>query len=340
MPFRRPFLGGRLHPLTLALSLLLAAPLAQAAGSFSGLYVLGDSLSDVGNAALAVGADQNQVILSDLYVPQRPYASGTLSNGSVWASYFSKSLGLGDSLPSLGGGTNYAFGGARTSGGDAPSLTLQAGQLVAAAAGKPLPSDALYVVAGGGNNARDALADILGGANVEGTLSAATSTYANDIGSIVDGLQAAGARHIVVWNTPNLGLVPAAIASGPVAQFGASFLAQQMNVALAARLASEADVLTFDLYGLLTNVVAQTQQSPATSSFTNVTRACGNPAAFCDPATALFWDGIHPTTLGHQVIAAGMVATVAAIPEPQTYALMLGGLAMVGWVARRQRTKM
>lgn len=338
MPFRRSFLGGALHPLTLALSLSLAAPLAQAAGSFSGLYVLGDSLSDVGNAALAVGVDPDQIILSDLYVPQRPYVSGTLSNGSVWASYFSQSLGLGDPVPSLAGGTNYAFGGARTSGGGAPSLTTQAGLLTAAAGGKPLPSDALYVVAGGGNNARDALADILGGANVESALAAATSTYANDIGSIVDGLQAAGARHIVVWNTPNLGLTPAAIASGPMAQFGASFLAQQMNLALDTRLAGETGVLTFDLYGLLTDVVAQAQQSPATASFTNVTRACGSPAAFCDPATALFWDGIHPTTLGHQVIAAGMVATVAAIPEPQTYALMLGGLALVGLAACRRRT--
>jgi glycerophosphoryl diester phosphodiesterase len=31
------------------------------------------------------------------------------------------------------------------------------------------------------------------------------------------------------------------------------------------------------------------------------------------------------------------VAAVAAIPEPETYALMLGGLGVVGWVARRRR---
>ena len=43
MLFRRPFLGGlpgALRPLACAVSLLLAAPLVQAAGSFSGLYVL------------------------------------------------------------------------------------------------------------------------------------------------------------------------------------------------------------------------------------------------------------------------------------------------------------
>lgn len=340
MLFRRPFPGRSRHSLALALSLLLAAPLAQAAGSFSGLYVLGDSLSDTGNAALAVGRDSNQVILGDLYVPQKPYASGTLSNGPVWASYFSKSLGLGDSLPSIGGGTNYAFGGARTSGGSAPSLTAQAGLLLAAAGGKPLPSDALYVVAGGGNTARDALADILSGANVEATLLAATNTYVSDVGAIVDNLQAAGARHIVVWNVPNLGLTPAAIASGPLAQFGATFLAQQMNLALDTRLATETGVLTFDVYGLLTGLVAEAQQSPATASFTNVTRACGSPLSGCSAATALFWDGIHPTTRGHELIASGMAATVAAIPEPGTYALMLGGLALLGLAIHRQRRSM
>jgi PEP-CTERM motif len=29
---------------------------------------------------------------------------------------------------------------------------------------------------------------------------------------------------------------------------------------------------------------------------------------------------------------------VGAIPEPETYALMLGGLALVGWMARRRRS--
>jgi PEP-CTERM motif len=29
--------------------------------------------------------------------------------------------------------------------------------------------------------------------------------------------------------------------------------------------------------------------------------------------------------------------TVTAVPEPETYALMLGGLSLVGWMARRRR---
>ena len=326
--------GRSLRPLALAASLLLAGPLSHAA-SFSALYVMGDSLSDMGNAARVAGVNAGQIVGDDSYVPDLPYASGTLSNGPVWADYLSKSLGLGPSVAWLGGGTNYAFGGANTSGGTSPSLIQQAAWLVADAKGKPLPANALYVVAGGGNNGLDALDAIAGGANVEDTVFTTASSYANDIGTIVDGLQAAGARHILVWNTPNLGLTPAVRASAPGAPLLASFLSQQMNEALSDRLAGEEGVLTFDVYGLLTGVVAS-----GTSTFSNVTRACGSPVAGCNPSTALFWDGIHPTTYGHQFLAGSVAAAVAAIPEPGTYALMLGGLALVGCVSRRSRTRM
>ena len=338
MPLHRSHAKFFKRPLALALALMGLTTLSQPVAAFSGLYVLGDSLSDVGNAALAVGSDPTQFITGNSYVPDRPYASGTLSNGKVWASYLSESLGLGASLPSLAGGTNYAFGGARTSGGDAPSLKDQAQMLLAPlkASGAKLSSDALYVVAGGGNNGFDALDAILAGANVESTLLTTANNYASDVGGIVDDLQAAGARHIVVWNTPNLGLTPLANAAGPLAKAGGTLLAQQMNGALATRLAGEQGVATFDVFSLLTNAVAQTSSSPATATFSNATHACGDLLAGCDPATSLFWDGIHPTTYGHQFIAAGMAATVAAIPEPSTYALMLGGLAAVGWLARRR----
>lgn len=40
-----------------------------------------------------------------------------------------------------------------------------------------------------------------------------------------------------------------------------------------------------------------------------------------------------------QTIGTGIstVDTIAAVPEPQTYALMFGGLGIVGWMARRRR---
>ncbi|MFN8895557.1 MAG: hypothetical protein ACK5Y8_17685, partial [Betaproteobacteria bacterium] len=106
--FTRPILR-----LAAIASVLLAAA-APAAAQFSSLTVFGDSLTDSGNNALVIGANGSQVITGNTYIPSQPYASGTYSNGATWVSSFAAGIGLAPSaLPSLAGGGNYAFGGAR-----------------------------------------------------------------------------------------------------------------------------------------------------------------------------------------------------------------------------------
>ena len=79
----------------------------------------------------------------------------------------------------LGGGlgSNFAFGGATTGPvnnvGSVPSLLTQAANFVAALAPASAPANALYVVAGGGNNARAAMTAIAGGADITATIGAA-----------------------------------------------------------------------------------------------------------------------------------------------------------------------
>jgi outer membrane lipase/esterase len=286
-----------------------------------------------------------QGIPNNFYVPSFPYAPqpgwnnaagfATYSNGNVWATQAAAALSL-SALPSLFGGSNYAFGGAETfangsgPGGFPPSLNTQVSQLLAARGGA-LPSAALYVVEGGGNNARHALEDL--GANpslgqIVSTISQASAQYAVDVGNIVDRLQAAGAQHIVVWNAPNVAAAPAISSLGPGATGLASLLVQNMNAALSYRLAGETGVSTFDVYGLVGQVIA----SPATYGLSNVTDAC--ITGVCNPATNLFWDGIHPSAAGHQILADAFVAQV--VPEPGAVWLMVAGLAGIG-LARRRR---
>lgn len=301
---------------------------------YSALVIFGDSLSDSGNNALLVGPDPAQLISSNRYFATRPYASGSYSNGPVWASYFAAGLGL-DATPSLLGGGNHAFGGAETSqpgplpGGFPFSLQMQLGSYLGAH-GLSADPNALYIVEGGGNNLRAGMDLILSGADPATTMNTAALQYAQDIGTIVDQLQAAGARHIVVWNTPNFGLTPFAASYGPQgATLGTSFAAV-MNGALQQRMALEgSDVRQFDVYGLLSQIVA----NPAAYGLSNVNDACGNPALACDLATALFYDGIHPTALGHQMLGSAMLA---AVPEPASAALLLPGLLLIAWLQRRR----
>src|SRR5579871_5035334 len=90
---------------------LLAAAMAASvtaapasAGTYSALYVFGDSLVDSGNDYIATSGAQPPA--------SGGYNAGRFSNGYNAADYLNFALFGSYSAPELGGGTNYAFGGA------------------------------------------------------------------------------------------------------------------------------------------------------------------------------------------------------------------------------------
>ncbi len=300
-------------------------------GPFTSLKIFGDSLSDGGNNSIAFGGAVGGVPTSNIYIPAgAPYASGAYSNGPVWVNAFASAQFL-SATPSLAGGSNYAAGGARTN--DAavypPSATAQVSSFLAGVT--TLPSTGLYVIAIGGNDVRDTVAGLLtpGSSTVLATDAAA---YALAVGNMVDALQAKGAQHIVVWDAPDVGKTPAALALG-FSGLGSS-VATAYNVALAARLAGEAGVIPFDVFGVVGDVVT----NPGLYGLTNVVDACGVVTKTCNSSlsTALFYDGIHPTAAGHAILATAMLNTVAAaVPEPSTWLMLAAGVAVL--VVRRRR---
>ncbi|MBP6800356.1 MAG: SGNH/GDSL hydrolase family protein [Zoogloea sp.] len=333
----------------LALAAGLALPAAASAG-YSQIYVLGDSLSDVGNIEAAyapIVAANGGVPLPILAAPGTPsaYAPNRASNGPIWIDAFAGAFGF-TSVASLSGGTNYAFGGARTDNQlynpvipDFLGLLQQRDALLAA---RPaLDPDALYVVWGGANNLQDILT---GRPRADGTPQSVGQTVA-DLGLIIDSLAAAGASHFLVPNAPNIGLVPRLRERGQAAVAFGTLLTDALNDGLATLIDSRRqaglDILDFDTAGFLAEVVA----NPASYGLSNVTERCytgddlnftGSGSICADPARYLFWDGIHPTATGHALLAQAMLQH---IPEPAETGLLLAGLAAAACNSRRIRQK-
>lgn len=310
----------RLLPVSLiaCLALVLWSPAPAAGQPVPGqIVVFGDSLSDPGNAFAFVreSATPPDYTLDAFLVPDAPYARGGhhLTNGATWIEQLARPLGLARNVrPAFLGANPYAMNFAIATGrarddGVNPNLAVQVGAFLQKTGGLA-PADALYVVQVGGNDVRDALFLAAGGGNPVPLLQAAAASIAANIAA----LHAAGARHFLVWNVPDVGLTPALAildAQIPGAAAGATFLTQTFKALLAAALApllplQGISLVPFDAFALISTIHA----NPAQFGLTNVTDACLTPNVppfTCNnPDEYLFWDGIHPTRAVHAIVAA------------------------------------
>jgi phospholipase/lecithinase/hemolysin len=184
------------------------------------------------------------------------------------------------------------------------NLPTQVAAYLEQSGGTASPS-ALYVIAIGGSDVRDAIVAYSRGQNGGVILGAALASIAQNITT----LSAAGARTFLVWNAPNIGLTPAIRMAGPAAAQLATTLSGAYNAQLMPMLGQieaglpSIGIVSFDAFALLTNIVA----TPEAFGMSNVTSPCLTayeaPFACQQPDEFLFWDGIHPTRATHTIIA-------------------------------------
>jgi phospholipase/lecithinase/hemolysin len=344
---------------TLGAAALLAALLGPAAAQaaltqLTSLFVFGDSLSDGGNSGLA---SQNY---AGVVFPPPPYYNGQYSNGPVAVEYLWNSFNPGNNnfKPSLAGGTNYAIGGATTGEQSFNQVNLSvpvelqpaytnksnAWELQTFATQAPSfnASSSLFVVWLFPNDVFYANTTNMLPGTVQGSPGGANlvSNGIANIATTIQTLALAGAQHFLVPNMPNLGLTPEFLGT-PQAP-GLSFLTGLFNQNLAATLTQidaalpTVDIVQFDTAALFADLYLD----PNAYGFDVADKACVKNLlnGQCNPNKWVFWDGVHPTTKTHQVLADRFRAAV--VPEPQTYALTVLGLALVGWTTARRRKTM
>ncbi|HEV7778327.1 MAG TPA: autotransporter domain-containing protein [Luteibacter sp.] len=295
----------RIRHLAGAITVALLISTSAAATEFSKVVVFGDSLSDDGNVSLASGSPVATRFTTN---------PGTVAIENI-AGYFGNSL-----APSITGGTDYAWGGARA-GIDVPtpSLLTQVGGYLAANGGHA-DSKAMYSVWIGANDLLNAGTD-----PVQAQINVATAAT-QEVGAI-KALQDAGAKTILVFNLPDVSKTPGVRAGGPAFAAGAGTLGVLYNGVLNGGIAKLGKgIVSLNTYTLLNEVIAD----PGRYGFTNVTTpACTVASSIaCTPGTLvapdagktyLFADGIHPTVAAHALLAQYAESIITA---PQKISLL------------------
>lgn len=279
-----------------ALTIAAAGAMASAASaqSYGRLVVFGDSLSDNGNLFAATGNTQPT---------SPPYFQGRFSNGPVFTELLGFNAGRSAAGAPVSGSINYAYGGARTdSSAFPPGMRNQL--LAYTGGGGTFRSTDLVSILGGANNIFQALPAAGASSNPTGAITPTVLAAAADINFIVNSVAGAGAGTILVGNIPSLGNAPQfrTTVAAPLAEFaGTSF-----NAALLSGLMTTAatrpgtNIILFDIFKIGTTLAA----NPGAFGLTNATDSCFNGITVCaTPGTFLFWDGVHPTAAGHQLIA-------------------------------------
>jgi outer membrane lipase/esterase len=278
---------------------LVAGPAAAQSAPFGSMAAFGDSLSDNGNLSLSFGL---------------PRMRFTTNPGLTAVEGVARHYGL--SLePSVAGGSDFAFGGAGLVHNSPPTVAapMLPAQVNAYLASHPqVDGGALISIWGGSNDvffhsdAIDAGAETLGQAVPQITAAAQLE------GALIERLQAAGARRLIVFNLPDSGATPGGRPPDTV-------LVQAFNAQLDSELAGRHGIVTVNMYGLLHEVEA----NPALYGFANATTpACTvSISLLCTPQTLVqpdagqtfvFADDVHPSTAAHAALAQVVISELSA----------------------------
>ncbi len=263
---------------------------------YSQVVVFGASLSDTGNVFAASGGKTPG--------PSPYYFGGRWSNGPLWIENVAAEVGKTVTRSSAGG-TNFAYGGAKTCGitgvtSAVPDMCTQVALFLGAIGGKA-DAEALYVIdaASVGNN----MLAVLGSSGAIPN-SAVTAAAPADTAAMMQQLYNAGARRFLVTNVPDVGATPYVKSLGAQASAGATALSNGFNAGLTNAMNG------FKATNGAAKVAIADFNGTSAAGLTNTTESCLNPTTFAicaAPDTYQFWDPFHPTA------ATGRRLTVTAL---------------------------
>jgi cholinesterase len=348
------------------LSLAVLFPLPVTASNlYSQIYTFGDSLVDAGNTFNTF----NPALFPPAGLPPSPPYAQKFSNGNVWVENLAAKLNLNPAnaseispTNSPADGVNFAFGGATTGntnlfqavfgnnppppGFPLPGLTgntPETGEIAKFVQILPsltIDDDALFVIGIGANDYFQ-------------SLNAAQIPDPNLVtDNIIKGIQDLydlGARNFLISSLPDLGTIPLANNTGSSQVL--SDLSTIHNSLLDQKLTGLKSLAGVEISNLkLDKLLQDIQDNPQDFGLADVDNSClTNFRPFfqfegvcSNPNEFFFWDDVHPTSRGHEIIGDFALKTLQEdnqhVPEPATNLgiLILAAFGLVRLARRSQ----
>lgn len=291
---------------------------------YSSLTIFGDSLVDAGNFYIASGFKAPD--------PALGFVDNRFTNGPVYADLLSKDLFNVSTTPSLMGGSNFGFAGARAVdiGDGIPDILAQIGAFQLS--GGVIDPNGLYVVNFGGNDvfAAKGVFDAEGGigtySDTSSYLQAAAQHYVVGVQALAD----LGARNIVMTDFP--------LAGDPFTVEANGYLALAMT---GLSLTPDTDLLFYSLSDFNRRVL-ETPGAFGLPTLRTDTDCIAAKAQGTNCDGFFSFDGVHPTAA---VQAAGYremnqrFHLSGSVPEPASWAMMIAGFGAVGLALRSRRSR-
>lgn len=291
---------------------------------YTSLTVFGDSLVDAGNLYIANGGTRPD--------PALGYFQNRFTNGYDYPDLLSLDLFGAPTTPSLQGGGNFAFGGARVvdTGDSIPDLQAQLGAFQQS--GRGIDPNGLYILNFGGNDVFG-VKGVFGEEGAIGSYPDASSYLQAAAEQYVAGVQMLndlGARNILFTDFP--------LAGDPLTIEANGYLSTAI-----ADLALDVDTDLF--FYSLSDFNQRVLADPASFGLPplRVDTTCIAAGAQATGCAGIFsFDGVHPTAA---IQAAGYrdmdrlfgLTAAQPVPEPAGWAMMIVGVGAMGAVMRYRR---